>query len=877
MKRIQTLFTLLSLSILLGLNVSAQRLRLQLYHTGEGGAKVAAQNVPVYSFLVESQARNAQRSLQDYDVPTKRSGYQDAKKSDKNGQVDLMGNPQGYLLIDAGTYIYDQKASAILVSVSSLHPVPDATGAIFTLSYMIPDAVQKAKDGIRTTTMATTSVSATALSKRKPAAKAVSNGKDVTFRATALVDSAYARNDARFVIAPIMICPAENHDTVGFFPPHVVDGVDYKTTMHRRMGYKPSRDKLSPYIEHGVQMRLRKDTLFTFEQKIRNFDYSRHYTVKGHIWYEDHNAVYHEDMVHLWSGNFINYNRYLDWSSAQTDVELDETHYERIGRAEATPHSQSYHLDFEVGKAQLNMSDSSTVRELENLKNDIRRYYDADDDGTYLAADTIRGYASPEGTMGGNRELARRRANHLAEVLRHTFPSTKKFPVPVLDAKVVPWTEVADTLDVMGDSLSVSIAREIRQIALQNGSIDAQGRAIGSRPWFRTYLLPEILPRMRRVELSYQSVTFAVRTPDEIYQLYSTNEGHRKGLMQRDYEYYELMNRLYSIGDWEGLERIARQALRSADLMEDVVRTDTLGSHLETRYDSISGTSIEEFVYDLKPETPVYKRPYPLAAYYLSRCLLHRGVVDTKLLQGYMDYSNQGRPRLKKNFEQEERGWWNEEAIVMSQVQMLCADNDYTQANLVMDDHLPANDARFRRLRLFLRALNGEYDDPAVRDTVAASSPMNYLVAWCAYADATNDEAGYRRAMSLINGDIAPYDSWENATLDTLDARVQYVKAICRYKLECPKLNQEDDAALLTSQYIYDPGNEENCWAEPMLRAISLDKSNLEYLRTDGNFNDAYRALVIFFATRLEQGASMDDIKREYDALRVKYVNTQRK
>ncbi|MBQ0021378.1 MAG: hypothetical protein KBT39_12770 [Bacteroidales bacterium] len=876
MMRLKNIVWLLAM-LLLPLSAIAQRLRITLYHTGEGGNKVSAQNVPVYSFLVASQAQAAQRQLQEYEPPTKRSGYQASGKTDKSGQLELMGNPQGYLLIDAGNYIYDQKSSAILVSIASLHPVPDATGAIYTLSFTIPDAQQKSKDGMRTTTMQGTSVTANLMTKRRPSVKAVANGRDVTFRATAFIDSTYARNDARYVIAPYLVCPAENNDTIGFFPPHVVDGVDYKNTMRRRMGYQPSHDKLFPYLERGASMRLRQDTAFVFQQLIRQFDYTRHYNVSGHVWYEDYNAVYHEDVCHLWSGNFINYNRYLDWSSAQTDVDLDVLHYEQIGKAEATPHSQSYHLEFEVGKAQLNMSDSATVIELNNMKDDIRRYYDAEDGDTYLSADTIRGYASPEGSMNGNRELARRRANTLADMLRSTFPSTKKFPVPVLDAKVVPWTEVADTLDVIGDSLSCAIASEIRGIASQYSSIDAQGRAISGKSWYRSYVLPDILPRMRRVELSYQSVTFAVRTPDEIYQLYRTNDGHRRGVMQRDYEYYELMNRLYAIGDWEGLERISRQALRCPELMEDVTRTDTLGTRLVTRFDSISGMSVQEPVLELKPETPVYRRAYPLAAYYLSRCLLHRGAVDTNLLKGYLDYSRNGRPNLKKNFEQEERGWWNEEAMVLSQVQMLCADNNYSEANFVLDDHIPESDNRFRRLRLFLSALRGDYDIPEVRDTVAASSPMNYLVAWCAYADATNDESGYRRAMSLINGEMQPLPSWGDAQLDPNDARVQYVKAICRYKLECPKLSQDDDAPLLTSQYIYDAYDNTECWAAPMLEAIRLDKSNLDYLRSDGNFNDAYRALVIFFATRLQQGAKVDDIKREYDALRVKHINSKKK
>ena len=42
-------------------------------------------------------------------------------------------------------------------------------------------------------------------------------------------------------------------------------------------------------------------------------------------------------------------------------------------------------------------------------------------------------------------------------------------------------------------------------------------------------------------------------------------------------------------------------------------------------------------------------------------------------------------------------------------------------------------------------------------------------------------------------------------------------------------------------------------------------------LDTDGYFNDAYRRMVKYFWHRIQAGAVMEDICKEYDVLRVKY------
>ena len=112
----------------------------------------------------------------------------------------------------------------------------------------------------------------------------------------------------------------------------------------------------------------------------------------------------------------------------------------------------------------------------------------------------------------------------------------------------------------------------------------------------------------------------------------------------------------------------------------------------------------------------------------------------------------------------------------------------------------------------------------------------------------------------------------DTTQVDNGDCKVHYLKAICRFRLN-PFKDYEHPA--YPAYNIYDREGDEEMgkrdFAAPMLEALRLNPEYMKQLEVDGYFNDAYRRMVKYFWYRLQQGADLLDISREYDELRQKY------
>ena len=101
------------------------------------------------------------------------------------------------------------------------------------------------------------------------------------------------------------------------------------------------------------------------------------------------------------------------------------------------------------------------------------------------------------------------------------------------------------------------------------------------------------------------------------------------------------------------------------------------------------------------------------------------------------------------------------------------------------------------------------------------------------------------------------------------DAKVEYLKAICLFKNQSDSITRFDAESLPASS-LYVDGDDNtipSAWAVPMLNAIKLDETNLEYFKKDGYFNNAYRQMILYAWERMKAGVSLESISKEYSAL----------
>lgn len=847
MKRI---LTILLLFTTVAIPAIAQYVNIQIYTQEEGKARLPKSGVQIWTFNGRADAERALKKYLEGGSIGRADGAIDTDRT--HGQtLQLRGSYGGYLIIDDGF-----EFTKAIPCQELLHT--DDNGQQ-VLTYTFVTKARKSKlDGV--TKMKDVDITGKRTARKAKAGSAYACGRKLAYDKMILLDRDQTRTNARWVVSPYLVLPEQGNDTVCFLPPVVYDGFEYHRTMERLMGFSRNEydhdknDNLGRYVIPYRYMQTRKDDQVHVVGVWNDYDEKKNYRLLGHVWYEDYNTVYHEDIITIWDGKPKRPQRYLDWGAAMVDIPIEASRYARRELLEIQNFRDHLSLDFEKGKASLNMQDSTTVEQLEAVIRRLRAI--TDNPESDLQSVTIRGYSSPEGTVATNRRLSHERSAYLSHLLSSRIGN---MPHPQLrfdgNDNIVSWEEVAHALDSIGTSETREIAASLRKITGNSKNMDAQWSQIRSQSWY-PYVEKNILPGLRQVIIEYAATEARIIPPDETYQRYKNGEkGYVDGSSLMPYQTYHLMNLLHDHGDWEGLENIAYNAYHSGNLeMKQLAWRHT--RDMSQPVISENGDT----TYALK-HSEDFLRPYELAAYYLSKCLLRRGKADTKMLLPYLDDSNNGLENQKRDNSGNLREWWNDVAIAVNQTRMYCLDNDFEKATYCAANHLPDDD-RFTTFRMMLRAMNCEWHDPDVRDAVASTSPMNAVAMYIAQ----DMPEYYLKADSILKNDT---------TMSEKDARVQYLRAICRFHTECSTCDDED-IRHYSSQNAYDPtaalyGEKSADWAAPMLEAFRLNPENVEFIKTDGYFNDAYRGLVLYFWKRIQDGIPMDDICKEYDELVAKY------
>ncbi len=667
----------------------------------------------------------------------------------------------------------------------------------------------------------------------------------------------HARDDARFVAFPYIVIEktdslhkdSTRNDTV-FFSPVAVDGKNYSRSKVRRMGFDPSRDKLSDFhFDRSVQMQDHNSERFLYFKRIK-ISKGTKYRVPGELWYEDYNGVYHRENVLFHSGKEQEPMRFLDWSAALDVVTIDRELFRRTGALVTSKQSQPFKLDFEQGKARLNENDTITRAEkdrmlqwLESKKGELERI-------------VVRGYSSPEGLQSTNVGLSRGRAETVRALLRSHFPEITVDTTFDQGSiyNIVPWETVADTMLMMDDSLAHHHSATLLQTIADKKGFDAQYRAIRANRELYDYLDEYVLHRVRVVRIDAHIIVRKHLSKEEIIDYYEKDVDDFRGNMQLDHNYV-MMCHLADNKRWEELYKVAELAYNNYKEFQD-----------ENKYIKQPNDTVLR-----KLETYV---PEPLAAYYYAVAALRTRRVKLDILKPYLDDMDVNTmDKNRKPYRAHKSNDGNPSVInglpfIVCQIMMHCQNESFEEANRMIEKYNlmdAAGNARFPELKgliMFVRCLAGHYnkpqDEPVRQYMLTKSTPLNRAVMLTALNR-------YRDALKTLYGNEMPRN----------DAKVEYLKAICHFNTQNSFITGlEVDG--LRSSFVYndedDSGEETStanpsAWAAPMLNALRLDNSNAKYLENDGYFNDAYRQMVLYFWKRMQMGVPMDRIAREYDAL----------
>lgn len=617
-------------------------------------------------------------------------------------------------------------------------------------------------------------------------------------------------------------------------PPAVVDGRDYTRGMVRRTSFQSSRDKLDDfYFDKGIFLTDHQKERIRYSQ-LAKITKGTKYKVPGLLWYEDYNSVYHEEPLLFADGTETEPMRLLNWDAARQFSPIDRDLFFIKGHATKSKDSTDFKIKFEQGKEFLNLRDTSTVRERDNMIEWLSQYYNLKEGE--LSDIEVLGYSSPEGTEARNRVLSHGRAKTITQLLKGYFPEVKIKSVFDKHDNIVPWEIVADSMALMNDTLAHRYANEIRTIISDKNGFDAQYRAIRANKDLYDYLDKYVLDRVRIVRIKASIIVNKVLTKEEIIERYETDHNFRKSKLL-PYQSYIMMCYFADREDWDQLYKVANDAYHDKRMPWQVVK--------QIAHTDSTTKSIETFV------------PYPLAGYYYAVASMRKGIVNTDILKPYLDDGPAGSDRKYKDVP-----IMNSLPFIVAQVLMYCQDESFDGANRLIKKYNLMQYPQLTGLIMFVRCLDGQYTDfPEVRNYVMSTSSMNKAVILSALGK-------YDEALGVLYGDDIP----EN------DSKVEYLRAICLFKKQTDAITRFDAesipvSALYEDNYKLD-GNEDEqkndiptAWAVPMLNAFKLDKKHIEYFPTDGYFNNAYRQMILYAWERMQAGVSLQRIADEYNAL----------
>ena len=163
-------------------------------------------------------------------------------------------------------------------------------------------------------------------------------------------------------------------------------------------------------------------------------------------------------------------------------------------------------------------------------------------------------------------------------------------------------------------------------------------------------------------------------------------------------------------------------------------------------------------------------------------------------------------------------------------------------------------------------------------DEMERSSPMNAVLVNIAKGEKENNMEYFQNARKILSGDYEWRPEWGETEIDTSDARVLYLETMARYKVDFTESDRTEHSPLPMASVMYapdvdplDPGAKTANMAAPLLEAFRRSPGLYTFFQHDGFFATPFHVLVDYFWKRVQDGADMESIAREYTVLKSKY------
>jgi len=614
------------------------------------------------------------------------------------------------------------------------------------------------------------------------------------------------RKNSRVLVQPYWLDGPDmgENKVFAYAKPVVLDMYEYDRTQVRRMNFDKSKnDSLSGYFVNDTTLSkiiARNDTLFvSLEDTVSGYnpDVSYPYPARVIICADDYNERYYIDTIRLDEGERVTYMKFLDFKYDKNFYfPIDDFEEEQVVSRMPSPPIEKQ-LNFNVGQATINHNDTMNTRLLRELEYEFTHLCDGE--GVILQQMQVTGFASPEGNLASNKDLAERRAAFALSLVRNNLPSRFRDNIWNPKSEVRGWEEVEKMM--RKDSLYAQ-ADIVKSIIDDNpGDITKQYNAIRTSGVYELIKERKYLDRLRSVRFDYVLLQDRTKSPAEIRAEF---EEGKDSLFNRA-QYYVLLSDIKAQSEADPDNKELK------NLLEDASRR----ALKYTRYskdDNFWGA-----------DTLFHEGYWPLAAYLYSTCLIDREVSDPGVLAPFINIDKTvdqtGAIIFKESLdvmrrEEQQEGmtpriykFTNNRAIVANQIIMLMSKSSRKYRTALGDlvdlltqgTELSALPLEYQQLVALANCTRGrwmegpdctEQEAMAVRNIVSGISITNNVIMNIAMADYYKQSEHLNSALSMM--DALP----ENSAISS------YLKAIL--ELMRPIENKAKSAEYLADAFMLD-------------------------------------------------------------------------
>lgn len=327
--------------------------------------------------------------------------------------------------------------------------------------------------------------------------------------------------NSRFIFQPTLY-NATLKDT-SYFRPVVIDGEKYHINQQRYFSFDDSKDKLADYVVTNDLAET--DNIYSYRDSIYvpptdiNHDYRSDC-------YLGINGLFRKETSILWgktdysdtlviAKGTVNPLRFLEYSIDPQD--LTDTTLIPKPEMKLLMDAGVSKINFVLGKAKVDEDDPESVQNINNIKQKLQAI--VNNEFATLQSIEIVGYASPEGSYKQNLTLAEDRTDLILKELAASLdPAVAKYVTLTSNSVVEPWSKVADILRDTEPELAQYIDDLVYKYSDSHDKIIPHMR---NHKKYRTVLLKETLPALRKVEYTLNYSEFRKLKDFEIWDRYN--------------------------------------------------------------------------------------------------------------------------------------------------------------------------------------------------------------------------------------------------------------------------------------------------------------------------------------------------------------------